>query len=84
MTTMLCRPARAKRRRTTLSITIDPHILEALKLKMEEWDETNLSATIEGLIDCGIRDTCAGCPYEESTGQQRVGVGKVTDGEVEK
>ena len=78
-----CRPTRAKRNRPTLSITIDPHILEALKLKMKEWDETNLSAVIEGFIDCGIRDTCEGCPYAEE-GYEKVGVSKNTDRKVKK
>jgi len=83
MSIVPCRPTRAKRHRTTLSITIDPHILEALKLKMKEWDETNLSAVIEGFIDCGIRDTCEGCPYAEE-GHEKVGVSKNTDRKVKK
>lgn len=61
-----CQRKRAKRHRTTLSITIDPHLLDDLKRWMEKEGETNLSAVIEGFIDCGIRDTCEGCPaYEE-------------------
>ncbi len=51
-----------KRRRRTLSITIDPHVLDALKQWMGNRGEHNLSAVIEGFIDCGVRDTCEGCP----------------------
>ncbi len=72
-----------KRRRRTLSITIDPHVLDALKQWMEKEGERNLSAVIEGFIDCGIRDTCDGCPdYEELPQEEKdkisrkVGVGK--------
>lgn len=79
-----CRPRKTKRHRTTLSITIDPHILQALKAKMKEWDETNLSAMIEGFIECGVRDSCEGCPYAEDPDQEKVGVGKITDREVKK
>ncbi|MFC2059651.1 hypothetical protein ACFLTZ_00980 [Chloroflexota bacterium] len=80
-----CEKKRTKRHRTTLSITIDPHVLAALRRWMEKEGETNLSAAIEGFIDCGIRDTCEGCPYyepeegEESTTTRKVGVGKVND-----
>lgn len=70
-----CDRKRDKRHRTTLSITLDPHILNALRLWMEKEGETNVSAVIEGFIDCGIRDTCDGCPYAEE-GQEKVGVGK--------
>ena len=73
----LCTPIRTKRRRTTLSITIDPYVLDSLKRWMENKGETNLSATIEGFIDCGVRDTCKGCPYIEEEGQVKVGVGKI-------
>ena len=62
-----CDRKRPKRHRTTLSITIDPHILEALRKWMEREGETNLSAAIEGFIDCGIRDTCEECPYYDET-----------------
>lgn len=80
-----CNKKRAKRHRTTLSITIDPHILDALKKWMEMEGETNLSAVIEGFIDCGIRDTCEGCPYyeepreEEMPDKVKVGVGKLAE-----
>jgi len=57
MTVTRCDRKRTKRHRTTLSITIDPHILDALKRWMQKEGETNLSAAIEGFIDCGIRDT---------------------------
>jgi len=50
---------------------------------MEKEGETNLSAIIEGFIDCGIRDTCEGCPaYEELPEEEKAkikgkaGVGK--------
>ena len=79
-----CRPKKTKRHRTTLSITIDPHVLQALKAKMKEWDKTNLSSMIEGFIECGIRDTCEGCPWAESSDQEKVGVGKIIDREVKK
>ena len=66
MVVINCDRKRVKRHRTTLSITIDPHVLDALKQWMKKEGETNLSAVIEGFIDCGIRDTCEGCPaYEE-------------------
>lgn len=79
-----CERKHSKRHRTTLSITIDPHILDALKQWMDREGETNLSAVIEGFIVCGVRDTCEGCPYVESPDQEKVGVGKIADGEVEK
>ena len=72
-----------KRRRRTLSITIDPDVLGALRQWMEKEEEHNLSAVIEGFIECGIRDTCDGCPdYVELPQEERekitrkVGVGK--------
>ena len=34
--------------------------LDGLKQWMEREGETNLSAAIEGFIDCVIRDTCEG------------------------
>lgn len=81
-----CNQKRSKRHRITLSITIDPHILDSLKKWMEIEDETNLSAVIESFIDCGIRDTCEGCPYyegpppeEKGEVRDKVGVGKWTD-----
>jgi len=53
---------------------------------MEREGETNLSAVIQGFIDCGIRDTCEGCPsYEELPEDEKeevkgkAGVGKWTD-----
>lgn len=79
-----CRPRKTKRHRTTLSITIDPHVLQALKSKMKEWGETNLSSVIEGFIECGVRDTCEGCPWAESADQEKVGVGKIVDREGQK
>lgn len=72
-----CNRRRPKRRRTTISMTIDRHILDGLKRWMEKNGETNISATIEGFIDCGIRDTCEGCPYAEDSGQEKVGVYKI-------
>jgi hypothetical protein len=72
-----CERKPPKRHRVSLSITIDPHILEALKKWMEREDETNLSSVIEGFIDCGVRDTCEGCPsYEELPQKKKVTVGK--------
>ena len=83
-----CNRKRAKRHRVTLSITIDPHILDFLKKWMEREGKSNLSAVIEGFIDCGIRDTCEGCPYYEELPPEekeeikgKVGVGKWTDEE---
>jgi len=75
-----CNKKREKRRRTTLSITIDPKILDGLKEWMKREGETNISAAIEGFIDCGIRDTCEGCPYydeeEKEQAENKVGVDK--------
>jgi hypothetical protein len=80
-----CERKPPKRHRTTLSITIDPHVLEALKKWMAREGETNLSSVIEGFIDCGVRDSCEGCPsYEElpdkekATVGEKAGVGKWT------
>ncbi len=79
-----CDRKRVKRHRTTLSISIDPRVLDALKRWMEKEGETNISAAIEGFIDCGVRDTCEGCPYYEpdeeveSTGR-KIGVAKLND-----
>lgn len=74
-----CQIKRTKRHRTSLSITIDRHVLDALKQWMKQEGETNLSAVIEGFIECGVRDTCDGCPYAEEEGQEKVGVGKVAE-----
>ena len=71
-----CQVKRAKRHRLSLSITIDPHVLQALKNWMKREGETNISAVIEGFIDCGVRDTCDGCPYAEE-GTEKAGIGKV-------
>jgi hypothetical protein len=83
MVIIKCERKRVKRHRTTLSITIDPHVLDALKRWMEKEGETNLSAAIEGFIDCGVRDTCEGCPaYEKLLEEEKAkvkgkaGVGK--------
>lgn len=62
MKTVRCERQRPKRRRITKSITIDPHLFAALKEWMKKEGETNMSAAIEGFIDCGIRETCEGCP----------------------
>ena len=85
MKTINCQTTRPKRHRRTLSITIDPHILDSLKQWMKREGETNLSSGIEGFIDCGIRDTCDECPhYEEMPEEEKaqlkgkVGVGKWT------
>lgn len=77
-----CDRKRPKRHRTTLSITIDPHVLEALRKWMEKEGETNLSAAIESFIDCGVRDSCEGCPYYdepslEETKETKESVAKV-------
>ena len=74
-----CERKRVKRHRTSLSITIDPHVLEALKQWMKREGETNMSAVIEEFIDCGVRDTCEGCPYLEEEGQEKVGVFKAAE-----
>ena len=66
MAVISCERRRVRRHRTTLSITIDPHVLDALKRWMQSRGETNLSAAIEDFIDCGVRDTCIGCPAYES------------------
>ncbi len=83
MKTVKCKRTRPKRQRPTLSITIDPHVLDGLKKWMERDGGTNLSAAIQGFIDCGIRDACEGCPaYEELPDEEKakitgkVGVGK--------
>jgi len=73
-----CNRERPKRRRPTISMTIDPHILSGLKKWMGKRGETNISAVIEGFIDCGIRDTCEGCPYAEDPDQEKVGISKIT------
>ena len=53
---------------------------------MKREGDTNLSSVIEGFIDCGIRDTCDGCPHygempeeEKAQFKDKVGVGKWTD-----
>ena len=65
MNAIRCKRTRPKRWRPTLSITIDPHVLDGLKKWMEREKETNMSAVIQGFVECGIRDTCEGCPYYE-------------------
>ena len=86
MNSVKCKKTRPKRQRPTLSITIDPHILDGLKKWMEREGETNLSAAIQGFIDCGIRDTCEDCPFYEELSEDekdevkgKAGVGKWVD-----
>ena len=86
MKTVKCKRTRSKRQRPTLSITIDPHVLDDLKKWMKKEGETNLSATIQGFIDCGIRETCEGCPFydglagdEKEEVKGKAGVVKWTD-----
>ena len=69
-----------------MSITIDPHVLDGLKRWMVREGETNLSAAIQGFIECGIRDSCEDCPYYEELPKDekdkikgKAGVGKWTD-----
>ena len=85
MNTVRCKKTRPKRHRPTLSITIDPHALQGLKDWMKREGETNLSQAIQGFIECGIRDTCEGCPYydelmseDKEEGKGKAGVGKWT------
>ncbi len=87
MNSVKCKKTRPKRHRPTLSITIDPHILDGLKKWMQKGKETNLSAVIQGFIDCGIRDTCEDCPFYEELPEDekdevkgKAGVGKWVDG----
>ena len=86
MNSVKCKMTRPKRQRPTLSITIDPHILDGLKKWMEREGETNLSAAIQGFIDCGIRETCDNCPFyeelpedEKNKVKSKAGVGKWVD-----
>ena len=86
MNTVKCKKTRPKRQRPTLSITIDPHVLDGLKKWMIREKETNLSAAIQGFIECGIRDSCDDCPYYEELPEDekeeikgKAGVGKWTD-----
>jgi len=77
MATAICDRKRGKRHRTSLSITIDPHVLDNLKQWMKKEGETNLSSVIEGFIDCGIRDSCDDCPfYADVSQEEKARVGK--------
>ena len=73
-----CNKKREKRRRTTLSITIDPKVLDNLKEWMKREDETSISAAIEGFVKCGVRDTCVGCEFYDGDEEveSKVGVDK--------
>ena len=73
-----CNKKREKRRRTTLSITIDPQVLDNLKEWMKREGEASISAVIEDFVKCGIRDTCVGCEYYDGDEEvvDKVGVGK--------
>lgn len=73
-----CNKKREKRRRTTLSITIDPQVLDNLKEWMKREGETNISAAIEGFVKCGVRDSCVGCEFYDGDkeAESKVGVGK--------
>ena len=53
---------------------------------MESEGETNLSAAIQGFIDCGRRKTCEDCPFYEELPEDekeevkgKAGVGKWTN-----
>lgn len=86
MNTVNCKWSRPRSKRPTLSITIDRHALDGLKKWMIKEGESNISAVIQGFIECGIRDTCEGCPYYEDLPEDekgkvkgKAGVGKWTD-----
>ncbi len=85
MRILKCERERPKRNRTTLSITIDHHVLSSLKKWMVKEGEQNTSAVIEGFIDCGIRDTCDGCPnYDDLPQDEKDGIsGKLKVGKWE-
>jgi hypothetical protein len=74
-----CKPIVGKplQRRVTISFTIDRRILADFKAWMAKTGRTNMSDTIEGFIECGIRDTCEGCPYAEEEKQEKIGIGKI-------
>ncbi len=80
-----CTRTRPKRHRPTLSITVDPHVLEGLKSWMAKEGETNISAVVQGFVECGIRDSCEGCKFydelpedEKEEVKGKAGVGKWT------
>ncbi|MBM3132318.1 MAG: hypothetical protein FJZ95_04710 [Chloroflexi bacterium] len=72
-----CRPiATRPRHRTTLALNADlwDRFQPALK---EEW-EGSFTSFVEYAMECYLRDTCDGCPYEEEEGQQKAGgIGKI-------
>ena len=73
---------RPKRHRAVISLTLDPHIVVALKKEMEELGERNFSNFVEGIFECYLRDSCEGCPaYEELSDEEKGSItGKVGAG----
>jgi len=74
-----CSMRNKAQRRVTISISLDHRVLTDLKAWMAKNNLTNTSDVVEGFIDCGIRDTCEGCPYAEDENQVKIGVGKIAD-----
>ena len=81
-----CHRKITRKHRQTLSITVDSKVLDSLKEWMKREKETNISAAVEGFIDCGTRDTCEGCEYYEELSSEekakvkgKAGVGKWAD-----
>ncbi len=79
-----CNKKRPKRNRVSLSVTLDPDVLDGLKKWMQREGENNISAAVEGFVACGIRDDCEGCRfYDESLSEEdektivKVGVDKL-------
>ena len=68
---------RPSQRRQTISLTIDRRVLASLREWMAKNNRVNTSDTIESFIECGIKDSCDGCPYAETKNQQKIGIGKI-------
>ena len=75
----ICKPlsSRPLQRRVTISLTVDRKVLAGLKEWMAKHNRANMSDTVESFIECGIRNSCDGCPYAENEKQQRIGIGKI-------
>jgi hypothetical protein len=69
-----CRPRRRVAKR--LNLAVDRAVYERFLPVMEhEWGGS-LSSWVEYAMECYSRDSCEGCPYTETVGARRAGIGR--------
>ncbi|MFW6150374.1 MAG: hypothetical protein ACOC6A_02460 [Chloroflexota bacterium] len=69
-----CKPRRREARR--LNLAVDRGVYEKFLPVMErEWGGS-LSSWVEYAMECYSRDSCEGCPYQDTAGIRRAGIGR--------